>query len=141
MTIAEAIARADALKPNQFTSAQKIQWLSDCDRAIYIELFVTHETTDTTPLTFAGYPANVDTSTELLVGAPYDILYVRWIHAQVDAYNMEIGRYNNTIALYNAAYTDYANYYNRAHMPLQAATYFNVGGSYASTSTDSTDPI
>lgn len=141
MTIAQAISRADALMPNQWTEAQKIQMLSDCDSAIYLEIMSTHATDDTTPTTFAGYASDVDTSTVLLVGAPYDILYIRWLHAQYEMYNREIVRYNNMIALYDVAYADYAAYYNRTHLPLQAATYIDVGGAYETATTYTTDPI
>lgn len=66
---------------------------------------------------FAGYDANTNTATELLVPAPYDDIYVRWLEAQVDYANGEYGKYNNSITMYNSAYAEYANYYNRKHMP------------------------
>ena len=141
MTIAQAIAKADALKHNEFSESQKIQMLSECDSAIFKEIFGTHVADDTTPTTFTMYGDSTDTDTELLVEAPYDILYIRWLHSQYDFYNQEIGRYNNSLAVYNQAYDRYANYYNRTHLPLQGATYVKVGGWDAINQTYSTDPI
>ena len=107
MTIAQAIARADALKPNQFSEAQKIQMLSDCDSAIYVEILQTHEYLDvdgaTTDLPdFSGYASDVDQTTALIAPAPFDRLYISWLHSQYDRYNMENSRYNVTAAIFNA---------------------------------------
>lgn len=141
MTIAQAIERADALKGNSFTDAQKIQMLSDCDSAIFTDIFSTHEADDDTPDEFAGYDSETDTDTVLLVGSPYDVLYIRWLHSQYDLYNQEVSRYNNTSSIYNVAYAAYSAYYNRTHLPLQSATYFKVGGLYETTAADAADPV
>jgi len=141
MTIAEAIARLEAARPNQHTAAQRIQWLSDCDSAIFTEIISTHEPDENTPESFSGYASDVDTGTSLLVGAPYDVLYERWLLAQTDFYNSELSRFNNTSAMYNVARQSFANYYNRTHMPKQAATYIKVGGAYVSTQTSSSEPL
>ena len=141
MTIAEALAMVDALKPSKWTSTQKIKWLSDADSAIFDEIISTHEADDTTPTSFVGYTSETETSTVLLAPAPYDQLYRWYLESQIDLSNMELGKYNNSAALYTAAYQSFAAYYNRKHIPLQSATYFNVGGSYAASTAYSVDPI
>jgi hypothetical protein len=121
MTIMDAIYRIDELKPNSYSQPEKIKWLSSLDGIIKKEIKDTHEKcTDETcckDIEFEGYGEYQDLSTPLLVLAPYDDIYLRWLEAQIDYANGEYGKYNNSIAMYNAAYSAYANYYNRTHMP------------------------
>ena len=39
------------------------------------------------------------------------------MEAQVDYYNGEYEKYNNSMDMFNTAYNGYKNYYNRTHMP------------------------
>lgn len=116
MKAGEAIALVDKLKPNKFSAEEKYRWLTDIDGMIVRELIETHEDS---PLTgaFAGYSPETDAETELLVPAPYDILYRWYLESQIDLGNMEIGKYNNTKSLFNSAYLTFTDYWNRTHMP------------------------
>ena len=116
MTIREAIAKIDALKLNTFTQTNKVAWLSTIDGIIKSEIIDTHEGGENIP--FAGYDDNTPTDTVLLVPAPYDDIYIRWLEAQMDYTNNEYGKYSNSMTMYNAAYSAYERYYNRNHMPL-----------------------
>lgn len=118
MTIIEAINKIDALKPNNYSQPDKIAWLSTLDGIIKKEIIDTHEGSE--KVTFKGYDATTALDTVLLVPAPYDDVYVRWLEAQIDYANGEYGKYNNSITMYNAAYAEYAGYYNRKHMPKGA---------------------
>ena len=118
MTINEAISRTDALKPNGYTDGDKVKWLSTLDGIIKTEIIDTHEGGE--EVTFEGYDENLDRETELLVSAPYDDIYIRWLEAQIDYANNEYKRYNNSITQYNAIYSAYRNAYNRTHMPKGA---------------------
>lgn len=114
MTIIEAINKVDELKPNSYTQPDKIRWLSNLDGTIKTEIIDTHE--DGEMVIFDGYNSNTSKDTELLVKAPYDDLYLYWLESRMDYYNGEYGRYNNTLAMFNAAYSAYESFYNRAHM-------------------------
>lgn len=116
MTIIEAITNIDALKTNTYTQNDKVKWLSRLDWMVKKEIIDTHEVE--VPVEFTGYDETTDLNTELLVPAPYDEVYLRWLEAQIDYANAEYGKYNNSITMYNTSFTAYANYYNRTHMPL-----------------------
>jgi hypothetical protein len=116
MTIGEAIERIDSVKHNTYTNADKIRWLSDLDGTIKRLIIDTHEGFEDVP--FEGYTDATELATELLVPAPFDLIYVRWLEAQIDYYNGEYGKYNNAVLMYNAEYEAYANDYNRTHKPL-----------------------
>jgi hypothetical protein len=117
LTILEVLAKVNKLKPNGFEQTEKIDWLSTCEWNIKRDIIDTHEGSD--EVTFTGYNENTPTDTVLIAPAPYDELYVRWLEAQIDYANGEMGRYNNSIALYNEAVGTFRNYYNRVHKPLQ----------------------
>ena len=116
MTINEAISSLDALKHNTYTRSDKVTWLSRLDHRIQQEILDTHEASAC--MGFPGDTDDTDGDTELLVPAPYDEVYLRWMEAQIDYHNGEYGKYNNSITMYNQAYAAYRNYYNRTHMPL-----------------------
>lgn len=115
MTIIEAINQIDALKPNAFLQEDKIRWLNTVENYIKTEIIDTHEGAE--KVNFTGYDMNSALETVLIVSAPYDILYLRWLEAQIDYANAELGKYNNSITMFNSAYADFRNHYNRKNMP------------------------
>lgn len=115
MTLIEAINTINNLKPNTYGHTDKVKWLSVLDGIIKAEIIDTHEGAE--EVTFDGYDEDADLSTVLLVPAPYDSIYLRWLEAQIDYANGEYDRYNNAVQAYNDAYSAFRNYYNRTHMP------------------------
>jgi len=65
------------------------------------------------------YDPAKDMDAVLLVPEPYSGLYVKYIAAQVDYYNGEIGRYNNSMVMFNMALAQFIDYYNRTNMHRQ----------------------
>ena len=116
MTLIEAITRIKTLKPNTFLKQDIIRWLSILDGIIKKEIIDTHEGGES--VTFNGYNEQSDLTVDMLVPAPYDDIYIRWLEAQMDYANGEYNKYNNSVAIYNEAYTNYERYYNRTHMPI-----------------------
>jgi hypothetical protein len=116
MKLREAIERIDSLKHNTFTQGEKVEWLNRLDGLVKTQIIDTHEGAE--EVEFSGYSERENMETELLVPAPYDDVYMRWLEAQIDYYNGEIARYNNSMAMYQAAFDDYERFYNRTHMPI-----------------------
>lgn len=115
MTIFDAINRIDAIKPNSYTQLEKIRALSTLDGIIKSSIIDTHEGSEN--VVFAEYTQETALTTELLVHAPYDVIYLYWLESTIDYWNGETGKYNNSIELYNTAYSEFERYYNRTHMP------------------------
>lgn len=114
MTISEAINLVDDLKPNKYDQETKVRWLSTLDGIIYQEVFRTHFGDE---VDFRPYDGT-DLTIQLLVPYPYDTdIYNSWLQAQIDRENGEIVRYNQSSALFNAAYDRYKYVYNRTHIP------------------------
>ena len=116
MKINEAINRLDALKANTYNQPEKIEWLSRVDSMVKKQIIDTHEGGEA--VSFTGYNEDTDPQTELLVPAPFDELYLRFMEAQIDYHNHEYEGYNNAIMLFNTAFQTYADHYNQHHMPV-----------------------
>ena len=93
MTIIEAINRIDALKPNTYPQPTKVYWLSNLDGIVFNKIIKTHEGAEGKD--FKGYSDDIPMDTELIVSAPYDDIYLKWLEAQIDYANGEYDKYNN----------------------------------------------
>ena len=122
MTITEAITRLDSLKFNTYTEPDKIDWLSRLDGMVKKQIIDTHEGAES--VSFTGYTADTPLDTVLLVPAPYDEVYLRWMEAQIDYHNGEYDKYNNAIIMFNTAFEAYQKHYNSAHKPVQRGRRF-----------------
>ena len=115
MKIFEAINRINALMHNTYSQPDKVEWLSRLDTMVKQQIIDTHEGSEN--VTFSGYTAATPVDTVLLVPAPYDEVYLRWIEAQIHYHNGEYDKYNNAIIMFNTDFGAYAAYYNQNHMP------------------------
>lgn len=121
MKLMEAISAVDALKPNTYSQEDKIGWLSQVDETVQREILDSHQGGGAV---FGGYTADTPPDTVLLVPPPYDQLYLRYLEAQIDYHNAEYDRFDNAIAMYEAAFDNFAKYYTRTHMPLSKGRRF-----------------
>ena len=122
MTIIGAITRVDTVKPNTYSQIDKVKWLSELDGIIKAEIIDTHEGGE--DVAFSGYTEYTDLNTKLLVPAPYDEVYIRYLEMQIDYANNEYGKYNNSMMMYNSAFAAFEKHYNRDHMPISRGRRF-----------------
>ena len=115
MTAGEVISRADTLAPNQYTSEQKLNWLSDFDGKVFHEVFMTHEPGFGVMYFFEKVE---DADGEMLIPEPYAAdVYVNYLLAKIAEANAEVPKYNLYSTLFNTEYTQFTNWFNRTHMP------------------------
>ena len=119
MTIGQAIQQVDETRDNTFSNDIKIAWLSNLDWQIKTQIYDTHVQNE--PIRFNGYMSNTPLETELLVPAPHDAIYLRWLEAQVCYSLGEIEDYNAAISLYNAVFSNFRDAYSRQHASLLTA--------------------
>ncbi len=122
MTIIEAINRANALMHNTYNHPDKVEWLSRLDSMVKQQIIDNHEGSEN--VIFNGYTTETPMDTVLLVPAPYDEVYLRWIEAQIHYHNGEYDKYNNAIIMFNTALGAYAAYYNQNHRPVSRGKRF-----------------
>lgn len=115
MTILEAIQQVDLQIPNRFSHEEKCRWLSELDGLIFRELHQLYEGSE--EMKCPVYEA--DTDHGLLVQEPYaQELYLRYLESRMDDAHGDTERYQNSRILFQAAYMNYARWYNRNHKPL-----------------------
>ena len=117
MNIQTAIDRADEMKPNMMSRELKIAALSELDGLIHREIILKHEHPEESE-TFTGYTKDTDPGTELIAPWPYDEIYGYWLMARIDEQNLEMDKYENDRAKFNAAYDMFHDWWRREHMPL-----------------------
>lgn len=120
MTIKECIDIVDNIKPNQYGTREKVQWLSFIDEIIINDVIKTHEGYDGRYFDFIGYSED-KLSVPLIVSSPYDRLYPAYLKMKIDGENGETARYNNSAAEFNTYMMEYRKYYNKNHLPLTNA--------------------
>lgn len=125
MTIQQVFTRLGALKPHSYTSAELIEFLRRIEKRIYNEIILTHH--DDEDIVYTDYTVDTATTTTLLVPEPYDELYLYYLMMHIDLNNFEFDKYNNTAALFNAAYQDFEGAYHRAHLPKRYIGSFFFG--------------
>lgn len=121
MTILEAIALTDELKPNVYSREVKIGWLSKLEGMVYRNILRTHRGKR---LSFSGYGPETDLNTVLLAPPPFDTIYLRWLEAQIDLAGGEFDRYNSAITVFTDEYQAFENDYHRNHRPWQGGRRF-----------------
>ena len=119
MTIREAIERIDNLLHNVYSREDKITWLSRLDMEVKQTVMDSYESPKI--CYFGGYNEFTPDTMVLLVPAPYDDMYLKWLEAQIHYHNGEYDKYNNAMAMYQTVFDAFANYYRRTHMPKRTA--------------------
>lgn len=105
MTANKAIEIVDSLKPNSYDEEAKLRWINDLEGMVKRLVIQDKEFTP------YEYPGDMDK--ELLVPAPFDNVYVLYLEAMIDFYNKEYGNYNNSVAMFEANFTEYKKAYIR----------------------------
>lgn len=105
MKAIEVIQKVDRLEPNQYDVGQKLDWLAELDGQIFRELASAYDSQAVMP---AGYSHGEE---ELLVPFPYgESVYCRYLQAMIAAGNFETAKYNQQIAMYDSAYSQYRDW-------------------------------
>ena len=118
MTINEALARVDTLKPNTCDDKTKIRWLSDLDGRLSLEIMHAPEP--------VRYLPETPGETELLIGPPYEQVYEFYLGAMIDYTNREYVNYNNSMTMFNTAYKDFCKHRIRTNPQPNAGNFRNV---------------
>lgn len=115
MTINEVITQVQTLKPHQMPDEIMVRWISVLEGKIIDEIILTHELSE--KVEFNGYSIN-DMDTELVVPDTYADVYIYYLEAMIDHTNNESARYTSSMQMFNSAWQNYANYYNRNNKPI-----------------------
>lgn len=121
MTILQAITRCDNRRHNGYSREEKVQWLSQLDGKVALLI---HDAFDGEKHPFNGYDRSTPADTVLLIGKPFEEIYLYWLEAQICYADGEIADYNSAISQYNRLYGAYSLAYQKAHMPISRGNRF-----------------
>ena len=124
MTVNEVIARVDKHCPNQISKADKVGFITACERRLINEALSNYPAAQY-DRNFRKYDPDTDGERELLAKCPYDELYVHWLSAMIHYANGEMARYNNSLARFDAEYIAFARQYATDHMPRAGGRRFS----------------
>lgn len=108
MTIYDAIELFDREHPNKAPFSLKIQWLSQLDYKVHVEIL---EPRGYAP--FGGYTLETPQDTTLLVPDAFGEIYGYYLKMSLDLHNNELDRFNNSAMLFNRTYKELFDYINR----------------------------
>ena len=112
MTIAQALSALDQRRHNGRTLEEKLRWLSQLDGTLRLLVLDRYGKGEFTP-----YTVDTPMDRQLLVGPPFEEIYLYWLEAQVCLADGEIAEYNNAITQYNRLYQAFGNHQNRTRIP------------------------
>lgn len=132
MKLKEAIDRIDDIKPNAFDNETKTGWLNEIEGKIQTEIY------HVKPDEVIAYDFEADQFKRLLVDAPHDKLYPLYLAVMIDFANGEYDKHQNSLAMCNAAWDEYAKWYMRnRHVCAQGGA--GSGGTTGGTGQDGKD--
>lgn len=114
MKLEEMITDVMNKKPSQFDWGDFVRWTSNLEKKIHTEIFLTHE--DPPKETFDRYYEDSNEE-ELLLPEEYSDIYKYYLYSMIDFENQESDRYAASSTMFNQAYTEFAQFWNRTHKP------------------------
>lgn len=113
MTLGDAIARIQHLKPSRFGYSEFINWISQVESMIKRNIIDAYEGGENIP--FDGFTRESDQDTELFMPEPYDMAYIYYMEAQIHYFNEDIDMYNSAMMMFNTVFNEYKAFYGKSH--------------------------
>lgn len=107
MRIDKLLKIVRTLKPTPFENDIMLMWVNEVEGMVQTEVLL-RSTADLTPYELDGQ--GEPTAAELIVPYPFDRLYLQYLLAQIDYANGEYAKYQNSMQMFNACYTDYVHH-------------------------------
>lgn len=117
-TMNTVIEELGGLKPNVVPDETKMKWIANLDGLISVQVHM-----DAEPI---QYKLPNDADKALLVGAPFDDIYVLYCSAMVDFYNREYNNYNFSVSVFNDRLEAYRAYHIQRHPTCMIGNFRNV---------------
>ena len=104
-TLKSVIEYVDEIKPNAFSDAAKTQWVNECEGLVQTEVLLVADTE------LISYSYDTDKDKELLVKHPHVKIYWAYLTAMIDFANGEYNKYQNTMQMFNAFFSEYMRWF------------------------------
>ena len=111
MTVGELFAYVDDIKPNAFTTEQKMIWLNELEARIQKDVLLRWRGE------WEQYQWPEDKDVSPLLDPPDDAMYRHWLEAMIDYANGEYDKYQNTAALFNQVWNAFVARFATRYRP------------------------
>ena len=114
MTLAELIAKAEALYPSEFDKYELTQWVNE------VEFMAVDQVINRAKgpiVIYEPYKYDLDAEKELLIPDQFNGAYTTYLATKIDFNNKEIDRYNLDAMQFEAEWQAYASWYRRNFRP------------------------
>ena len=121
MTVVGMIEQYNLERPNSVEDSVKKDFLRKCEAGILEGVILLYEPLigERTDEEWEEHLANFDYDTELIVGEPFDDIYMYYLDQRIALNNNDTKRYNIASRLYDNLFLGYKQKYNREHFPRQ----------------------
>lgn len=113
MTLYELIRYIDGIKPNGFSASDKTEWVNEIETRVQKDLL------GLAPDDLVVYRYPDDRDTKLLLDTAHVAVYRHYLAAMIDFANGEYDKYANTMAMFNAAFENFAKWLISHHRKPQ----------------------
>ena len=107
MLVKEAIQKVKERKPNAYNDEALLDYINECEAMIQRELYLE------TPEEIVQYEYPDGLEEELILPAPYNMVYVTYAIMMIQYNQEEYTAYNNSNLLFQTQYQEAQKYYNR----------------------------
>ena len=121
MTVIQAVQQVDALRPNTYSTRQKIVWLSQLEAMVKTLVIDAHAGGGQGA--FSGFSADTPPETELFMEAPFDMAYLYWLEAQIHYANEDLDMYNGAMSMFHSVFGTYKAHYKQTHTGRDAGRF------------------
>lgn len=121
MTVAGMLEQYNMERPNSIEDSVKKEFLRKCEANIIDNVILLYEPAvgERTEEEWQEHLDTFDYDTELLLGEPYDDIYIYFIDQRICLNNNDKARYNVATRLFDNMFLAYKQKYNREHYPRQ----------------------
>ncbi len=122
MTLGKLIETIIALRGQQYDTDIMVGWVNEIESQAVEQVINRSEGVQ---VDFTPYEWEIDMEKELLIPDRFQDVYMSYMFAKIDFMNQEIERYNNDVAMQDAAWKAYASWHIRTHMPKAMPSFQN----------------
>ena len=121
MTVAGMIDQYNLERPNSIEDSVKMDFLRKCEANLINNVILLYEpgVGERTEEEWQEYLDAFDLDTEMILGEPFDDLYIYYLDQRIALNNNDTKRYNVATRLYDNMLLAFKQKYNREHFPRQ----------------------
>lgn len=123
MKLGKVIETVNRIKGQQYDTEIMTSWINEIEGQAIDE---TVNRAEGFSVEFKPFDYKNDMDAVLVIPDRFEDVYLNYIYAKIDFNNQDTERYNNDVAMFNAAYEAYSAWFRRTNMPKQRNSFRGV---------------